>query len=192
MNESYINPIVIDNVIPVKDAEQIENFIAKPTFCLGFHWVLSTVLGDPFVEEVKEINNTQFMHIFLHETMLDTISPHINVIQPIIKALNPLSMIRIKANLLTATAKPFVHGMHIDGDWNPAFTAIYYVNDNNGHTVFEDGSQIESKRGRLCIFPSHIRHTGTTPTDRDIRVVINFNFITSQSHSLFQHFIKKF
>ena len=57
------------------------------------------------------------------------------------------------------------------------FTSIFYINDNNGHTLFEDGTKVESVANRLITFPTDVSHTGTSCTDEKIRVVINFNYI---------------
>ena len=55
-------------------------------------------------------------------------------------------------------------------------TAIYYVNSNDGYTLFEDGTKVESVGNRLVRFPTNIKHTGTTCTDANRRVLINFNW----------------
>ena len=51
------------------------------------------------------------------------------------------------------------------------------MNDNNGYTLFEDGTKVESKENRVVIFDSQMRHAGIPCTDEKRRVVINFNFI---------------
>ena len=60
-------------------------------------------------------------------------------------------------------------------DSNPK-TAIFYINTNNGYTLFEDGTKVESVENRICIFPYYMKHTGTTCTDKNQRVVININY----------------
>ena len=85
---------------------------------------------------------------------------------------------KIKANLLPKTNKIKKFLYHTD--FKPApknlQTAIYYVNSNNGHTIFENGTKIESIKGRFISFPAHMRHTSTTCTDKMYRCVINFNY----------------
>ena len=53
---------------------------------------------------------------------------------------------------------------------------ILYMNTNNGFTKFEDGTVIESVANRFVTFPNHTEHTGTTTSDSDYRLVINFNY----------------
>ena len=50
------------------------------------------------------------------------------------------------------------------------------MNTCNGYTHFEDGSKVHSVANRLAIFPSTMFHSGSTCTDKDMRVVINFNY----------------
>ena len=52
------------------------------------------------------------------------------------------------------------------------------MNTNNGYTEFENGVKIESVANRLITFPAGMKHRGTSCTDKKIRVVINFNYLT--------------
>ena len=67
---------------------------------------------------------------------------------------------------------------HRDVKWNNWHTAIYYVNDNNGYTEFEDGTIIDSVENRVVIFSSEMLHTGRNCTDENVRVIINLNYFT--------------
>ena len=51
------------------------------------------------------------------------------------------------------------------------------MNTNNGYTKFEDGTKVESVANRLVTFPASMMHTGTSCTDKKIRIVINFNYM---------------
>ena len=57
-------------------------------------------------------------------------------------------------------------------------TSIFYVNTNNGYTLFEDGTKVESVANRMLTFPTNMKHTGTSCTDSQTRIVINFNYYT--------------
>ena len=52
----------------------------------------------------------------------------------------------------------------------------YYVNSNNGYTLFEDGTRVESVANRYLRLSGDLRHTGTSCSDEDRRVLINFNY----------------
>lgn len=67
---------------------------------------------------------------------------------------------------------------NISKDDNPDWkTAIFYINTNNGYTKFNIKKKIvKSKANRLVKFPAKIKHTGTTCTDKDERIVLNINY----------------
>ena len=54
--------------------------------------------------------------------------------------------------------------------------AIYYLNTCDGYTYFKGGTKVESIANRIIIFPSEVWHGGTSVTNADRRVVINFNY----------------
>ncbi len=131
-------------------------------------------------DRVVEENDSefQFVHVFYKEHV--PISPYYNELSMAIQALNPLSLIRIKANLLPRTAEHIEHGMHVDiigSECKELRTAILYMNTNNGYTLFEDGTRVNSVANRMVIFPTQLHHTGATCTDEKVRVVINFNYL---------------
>ena len=101
---------------------------------------------------------------------------------PILEIKNPVSLIRIKANLLIRTPNIVEDGFHVDMTNVPEekqkqlTTSILYMNTNNGYTKFEDGTKVESVANRFVTFPANMKHTGTSCTDKKIRVVINFNY----------------
>ena len=86
-------------------------------------------------------------------------------------------LLRIKANLLTRTNNIVINKFHKDfNNKNKLTTAIYYINTCNGYTLFKDGTKIKSVSNRFVSFDSNLEHTGTSCTDENIRVVINFNY----------------
>jgi len=120
----------------------------------------------------------QFVHVFYKNYVPN--SPYFNELSLAIQSFHPLSLIRIKANLLPRTSEHIEHGMHIDvndSECKQLRTAILYMNTNNGYTLFEDGTKIQSVANRMVIFPTQIHHTGATCTDEKVRVVINFNYL---------------
>ena len=110
------------------------------------------------------------------------VTPLIKDLDPILEKINPVSISRIKANLLTRTSNIIENSFHVDIRGLPKeklkqwTTSIFYVNTNNGYTEFEDGTKVESVANRMVTFPSNIKHRGTSCTDEKIRIVINFNY----------------
>jgi len=142
----------------------------------------------PVVDYEDDEDKFQFCHDFYFNQQPQSSS--MNELLPILDELRPLALVRIKANLLTRTPEIIENVFHYDisdyddGNRNLIYpkklkqltTAIFYVNTNNGYTKFEDGSIIESVANRMVIFPTNMKHTGTSCSDEKTRVVINFNY----------------
>ena len=117
--------------------------------------------------------NFQFVHVFY--TNYAPQSPFFNDLSPIWNKLDPVSIVRCKANLNMMTQTHIESAYHSDVD--NCITAIYYVNTNNGYTEFEsNGMKVESVENRIIIFDSNEKHRGVTTTDTPRRSVINFNY----------------
>jgi hypothetical protein len=168
----------------------IDNFLDDETFkpiqelLLGswFPWFFNR--GIVSIDDAKIINDIdlfdfQFTHTFVQEEE-GIVSDHIVHLHPFINKINPQRILRLKTNLQTPTIEPIRSRFHTDVENTTGVkTAIYYVNTNNGFTVFEDDIQVKSIENRLVIFDSSMLHAGTTCTDQKSRCVINFNFIES-------------
>jgi hypothetical protein len=158
---------IIDNFLNKEDFETLQNNMLG----YNFPWYLQdgvNVIGDEFF---------QLTHNFYKEFQI--VSHLYNLVEPLIKKINPISLIRIKANLLTKTEKIIEHGMHIDqfGKIIPkSKTAVFYCNTNNGYTKFEDGDKVKSIENRIAIFNNSLYHSGSSCTDKKARVVININY----------------
>lgn len=162
---------IINNILNEKDSETIKSILTQSP---EFPWFVNDGVSKAYD------GHLQFLHHFYKDWRVN--SDWISLLDPLIKILNPLALIRIKANLLNRTPKTIEHGMHIDqavkGHKNIK-SAIYYVNSNNGYTKFKNGKKILSKQNKLIIFDNDQPHTGSTCTDERIRVVINFNYVES-------------
>ena len=133
-------------------------------------------------------NQFQLTHtFFLHSEGF--ISPLSHLIKPFADLLKVGVYVRIKANLNPKSEENCREGkFHYDhelvGSKLPdgtltSYTAIYYVNTNNGYTLFKDGNfKVDSVANRLVIFDSSKLHKAVSCTDEKTRVVINFNYFT--------------
>lgn len=162
---------ILDNVLNEKDFNTIQEII----FDAHFPWYFN---GGVVYDNESELNNYQFTHCFYKQFCPH--SEYYELLFPIIKFIDPISILRIKANLLTKSENIIEHGFHTDIPYlkenQKSTTAIFYVNTNNGYTKFEDGTKIKSVANRLISFDSRLLHTGSTCTDEKRRVVINFNY----------------
>lgn len=160
----------------------LDNYDFEYTFSNFFNtdipWTFSETLPYEDCKEDKleklcsDEDNFQFVHIFFSNHQYKSSFD----ITRLISKLNPAGLIRIKANLNLKTEKIIRHGFHTDTRAPNSKTAVYYLNDCDGFTEFKDGTRIESKKNRICIFDSHLAHTGTTCTNQQRRIVVNVNY----------------
>jgi len=136
-----------------------------------FPWFYSPFVAN--LNEEPEIDKFQFYNTLCIDN--ESKSNFYNLVDPLIKKINPSYIYRVKVNLGTRTANPVVGGLHSDTNFNNK-TAIFYLNNNNGYTIFEDGSKIDSIENRLVVFDSHIKHSGVSQTNSNVRCVINLNY----------------
>ena len=89
-------------------------------------------------------------------------------------------LLHVKANLNVRAPENLEHGFHRDHPWNGK-TSVFYLNDNDGYTKFQNGQVVKSKANRAVIFDSPELHTGSTPTDAYGRYVVNLNWVEHDS-----------
>ena len=145
------------------------------------HLVLKTIMeSDTFpwyylkgkVTKKERLFDYQFVHIFYKDNVVN--SDFFPSLDPIVKKLQPLSLIRIKGNCNPISNKLIEFDEHPD-QFFKCKAAIYYLNDNNGYTMIE-GKKVESKANRMVFFNSDVEHFGTNSTNCNNRMVINFNY----------------
>lgn len=162
---------IIDNYLP----EQTYHNIRNQMLAFNFPWFSSKIVNDS-PQNYKR--NVQMIHMFYtnHAPQTD----HLEIIYPLLDKIQPLSIIKIKANFMTGTDRIVEHGLHNDiteAEDRPYIkTAIYYLNTCDGYTMFEDGTKVESVGNRFVEFPNSMRHTGTSTTD-EYRMVLNLNYV---------------
>ena len=178
MNKMKCEYKIIDNLLPEPLANNIkENMIGDEhgdLITIPWYYHNSVVALN---KENENLYNYQFIHAFYLNHVQR--SQHLQLLLPIIDYLNPEAILRIKANLNPRTEVRHIFDYHTDFDSKSSDrkTAIYYVNSNDGVTILEDGTEIESIANRLVIFDQKTRHTGTTCTNQKVRCLINLNYI---------------
>lgn len=162
---------ILDNLLSQKEWTILHDTLLTA----NFPWYLNKYkVGKEY--DNGQLHEYQFTHNFYSEFGVK--SQFSSVIEPILIKLNPSAIVRIKANLLPNTPSIETFPMHRDFENFNGTTAIYYLNSNNGYTIFEDGTRIESVANRCVVFDARLNHTGTTCTDQRVRSVINFNYYT--------------
>jgi hypothetical protein len=122
----------------------------------------------------KSIENFQLIHEFYSNYKPQT--DNFDMLMPLLRRIKPSALIRVKSNLNPRTHEIVEHGFHIDHTAENGKTSIFYVNTNDGYTLFENGDKIESIENRFITFDSSLRHSSSTCTDSEARIVINFNY----------------
>ena len=164
---------VIDNFLPYDQHKKILDLLTDNEF----PWNLAGVIppGNPLGTPTCDIlQNYQLNHTFYIDDMPYT--PYFDHVVPLVVALQPKSLMRVRANCNINTSQIVEHGMHQDYDWEGVKAAVYYVNTIDGYTKFKSGEKVDSVANRMLIFNASEQHTGSTCTNTLARYVINVNF----------------
>jgi len=145
------------------------DYIEKIMLSNSFPWYSQKVLLNDYKD-----NNHYFVHNFLNEEGVQS-EFFESLIMPILGKIDYDRLLRIKGNLYTKTEKIIKHNLHKDSEI-PHKVAIYYVNSNDGKTIFASGQEVESEKNKLLFFDGINPHQSTTCTDPFFRVNININY----------------
>ena len=155
---------VVDNFLKKEDYTNLRQMLESYNF--PWYFYLHTA------DKTDDIFNYQFIHLFYRDDVPN--SDYFDILKPLIKQINPISLIRVKANLNPISHKLVKFDKHIDQPIK-CKVAIYYINDNNGYTVVGK-EKIKSKSNRIVFFDSNVEHYGTNSTNCKNRTLINFNY----------------
>lgn len=159
---------IIDNAFSVKQFKKMSDLALGDQLPWYFNdWVVS--------DKNEKMYDCQFTHVLFRNN--NWYSNFLKCFSPVFDFLNAKQLLKVKLNSTMWADSLVEHGLHIDVWEENAFTAILYLNTNDGYTKFENGPKVESVANRLVIFPSQINHTGTNCTDAKRRVVLNVNYL---------------
>jgi hypothetical protein len=173
-----MNLKVIDNFLSDESFYNLKKNIEDYSF--DWHW-------DSFINPNAVSNNFFcFGKMFIEDTYESDSAD--TFIKPLILQLKQylnyksVEIIRAKANMFIKNNEKQKYGFHNDildrGDNYE--TLIYYVNDNNGGTEFEDGTFINQKANRGLIVKGKISHQSVGQTDTLRRINLNINYVIPQ------------
>lgn len=153
---------------------QVFKNIQELYFSNQIPWTYGEVVYDHELKsDAFKLDNYQFSHLLYSYEQ-----PSSNLFEQIVPVLNSIDLAticKVKVNMNTRTSKIVEHGFHTDVPFK-CKTSILYLNTNDGYTIFEDGTKIESVENRLVTFDSHIKHSGTSCTNQKVRLVLNMNY----------------
>ena len=107
------------------------------------------------------------------------------LILPILKKLNFLTCIQVRANLCFRDVDAKESAYHLDYDHPNVTTGILYLTNCNGKTILKVDNKevsVDSVENRFVIFPAQTQHKLIYHTDVHKRYVINFNFIGDKNY----------
>ncbi len=160
--------------------EVIDNFLPQEQFNDLVDHITSAMFPWYFEDDVAYANeqgqwNFYSMHLIYADHHLRSTKEVWEKAAPLLDKMDVKSLVRMKVNMYPKTPKVIHHQNHLDYSW-PHNGAIFYLNDNDGLTVLEDGTEIKSVANRLLLFDSSKPHHSTTTTNADRRLNINFNY----------------
>ena len=175
---------IIDHFLSEDDFEWI--FLEVNAHDRG--WYFSEILSSSYIAGCLRDQGRLIIDPILNSQFCFKLKGDEEYIQPLLNKLGAKKIERIKVNMTLPTKKHVHHGFHVDfaDDWMgnnpwPCKTAIFYINDNNGYTEFEEtGEKVESKSNRVVIFDNGLQHAGVTTTNTINRIVMNVNYYTEE------------
>ena len=161
---------VIDDFLPINQYKQVHEFMHS----FDIPWFLNKGKVD------DKDGISQFTHSFWKNHGIQSRS--IKTIAFLMEAVQFNALVKVKANLTFGRPELLTTKFHVDAkdaNLDSRTTAIFYLSDTNGPTLFKDPEQeVECKQNRLVKFDAHHEHAAVLhkgdPSSR--RIVINFNY----------------
>lgn len=182
--------IVLDNILPPR----LENELYTSMVHQDTPWQYSgATYGDEKTTlRENEVEESQYVHVAFYEGDATYLWPLFHTpLYFLEKELGATitNIQRCKINCLSATPKFDAnknHPVHPDRKDNGWLSAIYYVSDGDGDTIFTDieypstkdyniVKRVTPKKGRFVVFPSKLYHA-SSPTSFDRRIAANYVF----------------
>jgi hypothetical protein len=173
--ETHQTPLrVIDDFLERELFLSLQAAVLSPSFA----WERSAVLSASAAAHLGPGENEQDIHgFYLHKRAVRYVSPALQIIAPVLDKLAPLALLKVKVNRTARSERHIEYGLHVDTQRSGATTAIFYLNTNNGYTLFDDGRKVLSMENRIVIFDASTQHTGASCTDAPHRLVLNINLL---------------
>jgi hypothetical protein len=156
---------IIDNFLLPAELKFIQSILTSA----DFDWYYVKNINP---ESPKDSLSIYFVHVAYHQGKASKFIP---IFSSLLSRLKIKALIRIKANLYPRTPAVEMHTPHTDEDY-PHTGAIFYLNTNNGKTILEDGTKIDSVANRVLLFDPSKKHSSTSATDSKIRLNVNINY----------------
>ena len=170
---------IIDNFLNQEDFEELRKFLMSPNSQWRFVDFIAHKDGRDqdkdgyFVHSFTDRDPNTFVERF-------EVSPHFQkvgkLMDSIKKKLKFREILRIRSSLYPRREKQKPDPFHVDYNFNHK-VCIFYVNTNNGFTLFENGEKVNSVANGLLIFEGLEKHCSVVQTDTTARYIININLL---------------
>jgi len=164
-------------------SQQVVDFLEQQLLSTNLQWVYSPNVTDgtsleirpgfsnnPFSNEV--VHNTAYW--FLYPMLLETANKNNFFVE---------RLLRIRIGAYVNRNNSFHNNIHVDNK-DPHIVGLYYPHNSDGDTVFFDCLEkkkeilrISPEKGSMVFFDGSIPHASSNPTQHDIRITVNFNFV---------------
>jgi hypothetical protein len=189
---------VIEEFMP-KEYQDLLECVLLTDGALPYSFNKSTTYNQSDYKDKNTKDAPQFIHAFMNNGII--CSQKWDVVSPLpyyfmAKTRTNLKLARIKANItmpLSCFSEGEYYPPHKDFSQNGGITAIYYVNDADGDTLFFeepetpkiDGAfkeifRLTPKKGTLIYFDNSVLHCGEPPKTSEIRALLNINFLPQE------------
>ena len=129
-----------------------------------------------------DFHNWQLNHPFLVNG--EWVGNHKHIVEGLIDTINPVAKLNAHGIINPGTTNQILiggyHCKYVVTDV-PIYTAILYLNTNNGYTTFEGGFNVRNVANRLLIFPSQLYYGTVSCTDIQHAGQISMDFVHSPS-----------
>ena len=170
---------IIDNFLNKDDFEELKVFLMSPRS----QWRFVDFIAHKdrrgqdkdgyFVHSFTDRDPTSFEERFLASPDFEKVSRLMDCIK---KKVNYRQILRVRSSLYPRRHKQKPDSYHVDYNFNHK-VCIFYVNTNNGFTLFENGEKVNSVANRLVIFDGLEKHCSVVQTDTAARYIININLL---------------
>ncbi len=157
---------IIDNFLPENIFKDIQSIMMGP--CMPWYYQKKAIAKSNIEEDFI------FTHVFYGEGNQPS-ELFERIIHPILGRLNFNYLLRARGRLITKRHKHTPQPFHQDLTTKHT-VALFSINTNNGHTLFEDGTKHFSTENTLLLFNGELKHATVPQTDTSVRININFNF----------------
>ena len=177
MNNLDISKIKVKNeLLDKNNFFNIKNILYSNTFQWGLTECINVNYKNSYTSVCDDIDNYIFSTTFYGNNKIMN-NYYEQIILPFYNVLNIRSLMRARVTFCPRNEKIIKHGFHIDdSNIDDSTTAVFYVNNNDGYTEFENGNKVNSVENSIVTFPTSYLHTGTTCTNKSGRITINLNY----------------